>query len=188
MEIAIKTTCAECGTPLWGVNLNKRGESYYCSADFERLSPEEDLVNQKTARDYEDYQKLFDGSAALTDLAINGGFDTDTDWTKGTGWTISDGKARCDGSAIGVETALIQPAVKIIDVPYIYTVTISDYESGVIGIVWTSIQYYRWNFPAANGTYSLTIKQAFPYDFNELSANSVFVGNVDNFSVKRKKT
>ncbi|MCP4553342.1 MAG: hypothetical protein GY834_15165, partial [Bacteroidetes bacterium] len=26
------------------------------------------------------------------ELVINGGFDTDSDWTKGTGWSISDGK------------------------------------------------------------------------------------------------
>lgn len=27
------------------------------------------------------------------ELVVNGGFDTDTDWTKNTGWSISDGKA-----------------------------------------------------------------------------------------------
>lgn len=26
-------------------------------------------------------------------LVVNGGFDTDSDWTKGTGWSIEDGKA-----------------------------------------------------------------------------------------------
>jgi hypothetical protein len=31
------------------------------------------------------------------ELVVNGGFDTDTDWTKGVGWTISDGKARWAG-------------------------------------------------------------------------------------------
>lgn len=33
------------------------------------------------------------------ELLINPGFDTDTDWTKGTGWTISGGRARCDHSS-----------------------------------------------------------------------------------------
>ena len=39
------------------------------------------------------------GNAVMTDgygpeLVVNGGFDSDSDWTKGTGWSISDGKAR----------------------------------------------------------------------------------------------
>ena len=29
---------------------------------------------------------------------INGDFATDSDWTKGTGWTISGGSANCDGN------------------------------------------------------------------------------------------
>ena len=56
---SIKTTCAECGTPLWGVRLHKRGTNYYCSADFERLSPEEDLENKKREKELEDYKKMF---------------------------------------------------------------------------------------------------------------------------------
>jgi len=55
----IKTTCAECGTPLWGNNLNKRGELYYCPADFERLSPEEKRENEKKVKQYTDYKKMF---------------------------------------------------------------------------------------------------------------------------------
>ena len=39
------------------------------------------------------------GNATMTDgygpeLVTNGGFDADSDWTKGTGWSIADGKAR----------------------------------------------------------------------------------------------
>lgn len=33
-----------------------------------------------------------------TNLVANGRFDIDTGWTKGTGWTISGGKAHCDGT------------------------------------------------------------------------------------------
>lgn len=32
------------------------------------------------------------------DLVTNGGFDTDTNWTKGTGWTISGGVATFNNS------------------------------------------------------------------------------------------
>jgi len=33
------------------------------------------------------------------ELVTNGGFDTDTDWTKETGWTISNGVASQNGVA-----------------------------------------------------------------------------------------
>lgn len=39
------------------------------------------------------YSNLADGDATRTNLIVNGGFDTDTVWTKGTGWTISGGVA-----------------------------------------------------------------------------------------------
>ena len=58
-EVDVKAFCAECGTPLWGVRLNKRGEDYYCSADFERLSPEEKRANERREKELEDYKKMF---------------------------------------------------------------------------------------------------------------------------------
>jgi hypothetical protein len=36
-----------------------------------------------------------------SELVTNGTFDADSDWTKGTGWTISGGKANLDTSAAG---------------------------------------------------------------------------------------
>ena len=38
------------------------------------------------------------GSVVGDNLVTNGTFDTDSDWTKGTGWTISGGKATSDGT------------------------------------------------------------------------------------------
>ena len=47
------------------------------------------------------------GNAVMTDgygpeLVTNGGFDSDSDWTKSTGWTISNGVASHTGSASGL--------------------------------------------------------------------------------------
>ena len=33
------------------------------------------------------------------ELVVNGAFDTDSDWSKGTGWTIANGRATSDASA-----------------------------------------------------------------------------------------
>jgi hypothetical protein len=45
------------------------------------------------------------------DVIINGGFDTDTNWAKSTGWTISGGKANFNGAATGL--ALSQSSISV---------------------------------------------------------------------------
>ncbi len=45
----------------------------------------------------------YDDTVALSsasDLVTNGGFSPDSDWGKGTGWTITGGRAVCDGSQV----------------------------------------------------------------------------------------
>jgi len=54
----------------------------------------EQLTELKATQGYEERQFHFDN------LVTNGTFDTDTDWTKGTGWTINTttNVAECDGT------------------------------------------------------------------------------------------
>jgi len=47
------------------------------------------------------------------DLITNGGFDTDTDWTKEIGWTISGGMAHQDGTGSGSSGDLRQVALTV---------------------------------------------------------------------------
>lgn len=42
--------------------------------------------------------RIDDDAAHMPDAVTNGGFATDTNWTKGTGWTIGTSKASSDGS------------------------------------------------------------------------------------------
>jgi hypothetical protein len=53
-------------------------------------------------------------------LVVNGGFDTDTDWTYQTGWSISGGKALLDGSQTGV-SRLFQNGPYIFSAKYLLT-------------------------------------------------------------------
>src|SRR3972149_12037271 len=57
------------------------------------------------------------------DIVLNGGFDTDTIWTKGTGWTIAGGVSHSDGT--GVSTQLGQALPSRISSTYEVTYTIS---------------------------------------------------------------
>lgn len=65
-----------------------------------------------------------------SELVTNGTFDTDSDWTKNTGWTISGGVASSSGSnnyaGIGQVKSLTVGKV------YSLTFTISSYTSGLL--------------------------------------------------------
>lgn len=65
----------------------------------------------------------------LGELVTNGTFDADTDWTKNTGWTISNGEAVFDGVNFG---SIYQPANGIISGNlYRLDVTIGTNASGI---------------------------------------------------------
>jgi hypothetical protein len=57
--------------------------------------------------------RIDDDALHFPDLAVNGTFGADTNWTKGTGWTIAAGVADCDGSQTDVSdlTAATNPLV-----------------------------------------------------------------------------
>ena len=84
-----------------------------------------------------------------TDVIGNGTFDTDTVWAKGTGWTISGGKA----VSVGASLSISQIAV-VIGTVYKVTYTISDYVQGSVkcrvGFEWGAER-------GANGTYEEVI-------------------------------
>lgn len=64
------------------------------------------------------------------DEVVNGTFAADSDWTKGTGWTITSGQAR---KASGANTAALQPSAALVPVSgYLYRLQfdIASYASG----------------------------------------------------------
>jgi len=107
-----------------------------------------------------------------TNLAVNGTFTTDTDWTKAANWSIAGGVATSNGSA-----GFLQATVKPLTVgrTYLMTFTIKRYVSGAM--------YYPYSgsdgvaAPAAVGTYTC-IHQATATDLY-LYSNS-FNGDIDD--------
>ena len=63
------------------------------------------------------------------DRAVNGDFDADSSWTKGTGWTIADGVAT---HAVGVASDLSQAATLTVGTSYRVQYTISNRNTGTI--------------------------------------------------------
>lgn len=124
------------------------------------------------------------GEIDLTELNVeqitNGSFDTDDDWNKQTGWTISDGKARCDGTQSG--NSRIFQITNIID-NRLYRVTYDlEVTAGTLfmNIGGNSSGIVR----ATSGSYSETIVCGTDDDNVLAVGNLDFIGTIDNICVK----
>jgi hypothetical protein len=112
------------------------------------------------------------------ELVTNGGFDTDTDWNKGTGWTIGGGVATCDGAT----GALYQSDKLIVGETYALEFEVTAYTSGTVklytggagGTTRNSVGVYSEPFVADNVYISIY--------------SALFVGSVDNISVRKTNT
>jgi len=115
----------------------------------------------------------------MPELVTNGGFDVDSGWTKGTGWTISGGTASCDGSQSS-QSNLVQSSVVPINTTYEVKFTATISAGGVTLAIGGS---NGQTITTSSGTYTF-ISQATAGDAHlYFSANSTFVGSIDNVSV-----
>ncbi len=113
------------------------------------------------------------------ELVTNGDFATDSDWTKGTGWTISGGKANSDGVS-GASPIYQNIGAATVGTNYKIQLVVSNYTSGTLvaaygGASATSI--------TSNGSYTFYI-QATSTDANTSYLSYNFIGSIDNVSVK----
>ena len=113
------------------------------------------------------------------ELVTNGDFATDSDWTKGTGWTISGGSASCDGTQTS-NSFLYQSVLSGITRAKT-EITISNYTSGNLTVILGgggSQEIFL-----ANGTYTFNGTKGSDNTLY-IKADASFVGSVDNVSVK----
>ena len=88
-----------------------------------------------------------------SDVVVNGAFAADTDWTKGTGWTITGGKAVKAAGAASYLEAAVDPLTE--HKLYKVSVTLSDYVAGTVNVLLGDPEYkYRGTLVGnANGTF-----------------------------------
>lgn len=116
-----------------------------------------------------------------TNLITNGVFGADTDWTKGTGWSIAAGVADCDGTQVAASN-LYQGSVTTDAKTYYVKFTVAGYIAGsvrcVIGTTGTGTSR------SANGTYAeyITAGGTNPDRVN-IEADANFVGKIDDVEV-----
>lgn len=111
-----------------------------------------------------------------TNQITNPTFSADSDWTKGTGWTISGGTASCDGTQTATSdlSQTINPAGDYI----VYFELSGVSAGGVTASVGGGLGTQR----TANGAYIERITASSGTDF-ALQADADFVGSVDNVTV-----
>ena len=123
----------------------------------------------------------------MPELITNGGFDVDSGWTKGTGWTISGGTASCDGSQSANTTLVQQQGVLSVTLDIqvgnayelIFTLTRS---AG--GITNTEVGgTTEGTTISSSGTHSKIITASSTNDRITFTATPDFVGSIDNVSV-----
>ena len=121
-------------------------------------------------------------------LVTNGTFDTDSDWTKGTGWSIntSSNIAECDGSQSSTSN-LVQANV------FDTSTSITDNFRLTFDLIVTagSITASSGNLSqsyTSSGSYVLTGSPQIGSGNLNFTASSTFVGSIDNVSVQVSPT
>jgi hypothetical protein len=120
--------------------------------------------------------------AAQPELVVNGGFATDTVWTKGTGWTIAAGVA--SGAALS-NSPITQSFAPTQGRRYAFTFSVTAYTSGSIRSLFAGAANILGVARSAIGTYTdilLVDSAATLLRLSDFSAG--FTGSVDNVSVK----
>ena len=121
-----------------------------------------------------------DFSQEGAELVTNGNFATDTDWTKGSGITISGGSANFTGVA---NANINQNAGLVTGKTYKIVFTVSNYVSGDID--YNVGGATRQGAISANGTYTdYVVSDSGQVLYFQSDQTLGFVGSIDNVSVK----
>lgn len=117
---------------------------------------------------------------AAVERVVNGGFDTDTNWTKGAGWTISGGTLNATTAA----SSAYQSVGITVGKWYKATYTISNYVTG--GVRLNLGAYTLSTTRNSNGTFTEYIKviNTSSNGLLYIQDAGTFTGSIDNISIQ----
>ena len=120
-----------------------------------------------------------------SELVTNGDFATDSDWTKGTGWTISGGSANCDGTQSGNSTIVTSSSISGIQNKVVkFSFELSNCNSGSISATVQGTGGQEFSSLSENKMYVIYIVSVDTSALITFTANSDFIGSIDNVSIK----
>ena len=114
---------------------------------------------------------------------VNGDFATDTDWTKGTGWTISGGTANCDGTQTSSSEFKTAVGIDIQGREVTFSFEVKNYSAGTLTATVEGTGALEFSGINANGVYSTTATSSDALPRVVFTASSDFVGSIDDVSV-----
>ena len=119
------------------------------------------------------------------EIITNGGFDTDTAWDKGAGWSISAGVASASTTTSNLGQAVsggLKPGRS-----YLVTYTLVNYTGGTVRV---DLRGNVGSTRSTNGTYVevITVTSYLEVDDVRFVGLTAFTGDIDNVSVKEVKT
>jgi hypothetical protein len=119
-----------------------------------------------------------------TELITNGDFATDSDWTKGTGWSIVSGAANANTASSSYFYQTINELA--VGKTYSITYTITSYTTGNVVTGIGDLLGNRGTTRNAVGTYTdiITFSSNNTNDYFGFFATSSFTGSIDNVSIK----
>lgn len=172
-DITITTTTTDIAIPAVSSNNNQAG----------KIIVDGYLNLTGTIRDFSPsapYNFAPYAAAFTTSLTINGAFTADTNWTKGTGWTISGGAAHCAAHGTAVSD-LKQNQACTNKVSYTVTYTVANCTAGTVTVILGGTSGTPRN---SNGTFVETIVCGAGTDPRlVIRADIAFRGDIKNVSV-----
>lgn len=122
--------------------------------------------------------EVVSGVGSEFESVTNGTFDADTDWTKGTGWTISSGTAN---KAAGVASDLEQDITSVTSKLYVVNYGVSG---RTVGTITPDIGGTNGVTQSDNGSFEELITGGGVDTILRFEADSSFDGSIDNVSVR----
>lgn len=121
------------------------------------------------------------GTNLEEDVVVNGGFDTDSDWTEGVGWDIDvvNKKATCDGTQ--TSNSNLEQVVYTTGKVYKTIITVDSVDAGSLSI-FTGNTSSQLTITEAD-TYTIII-EASTSNSIYIQANEFFEGSISNVSVR----
>ena len=137
----------------------------------------------------EDYLYSIKPAYALGEnLVSNGGFDTDTDWSKTTGWTISGGKANWNPAVAPYNNDIYRAFSFVEGTRYRITFTMSNNTTGriLLRLSGTGNQDVNGGYTYyANGTHTVEFKAQANKNFLRIYGHDSYSSfSIDDFSLK----
>jgi hypothetical protein len=117
---------------------------------------------------------------AAADQVVNGTFAADSDWTKGTGWTISGGTAN---KSAGTASNLDQAQTLTVGRSYLITYTMTR-TAGTLNVALSGGTTVNGANRTASGTYTEVLVAVTGNNNLRFAADSSFAGTLDNVIVK----